>query len=287
VVGSGERRWNLDPEPQIFVSDYACFMNNPLSIIDHNGDKPLPKLNSTESRHARRYMRLEKRMSEKTGMQIGSDDIRTAMNQTYGGEKWYWTKGKKIGSTNRYEFTSASELVKYSRHTPMPDNIDDAAINNQTVSIPIGNMNSQQDPNNPAQFIFSMPIQQSGTAQFEATFSNSSQTVNIGLFQDALEFGTTNNLINATLTTANPRSAIVNGNITAGNFLTITRNVNSPTGASMNYNLVVSANMVQRNWFNQRRASDPKLPASHSIVSSHDSRRNRENLSILYRQINR
>ncbi|MFM9945262.1 MAG: hypothetical protein ACKVQB_08535 [Bacteroidia bacterium] len=28
------RRWNLDPKPQINISDYACFGNNPISMVD-------------------------------------------------------------------------------------------------------------------------------------------------------------------------------------------------------------------------------------------------------------
>ena len=33
------RRWNLDPKPQISVSDYACFANNPIWYADPNGDE--------------------------------------------------------------------------------------------------------------------------------------------------------------------------------------------------------------------------------------------------------
>jgi hypothetical protein len=33
------RRWNVDPVPQIFVSDYACFTNNPIMNVDIKGDK--------------------------------------------------------------------------------------------------------------------------------------------------------------------------------------------------------------------------------------------------------
>ena len=33
------RRWNLDPKPQIFISDYASFANNPILLTDHLGDK--------------------------------------------------------------------------------------------------------------------------------------------------------------------------------------------------------------------------------------------------------
>jgi TolA-binding protein len=33
------RRWNLDPKPQISISDYACFANNPILYSDVLGDK--------------------------------------------------------------------------------------------------------------------------------------------------------------------------------------------------------------------------------------------------------
>jgi len=32
------RRWNLDPKPQIFISDYVCFGDNPLWFKDPHGD---------------------------------------------------------------------------------------------------------------------------------------------------------------------------------------------------------------------------------------------------------
>jgi RHS repeat-associated protein len=31
------RRWNLDPKPTVGLSDYACFANNPISLIDPKG----------------------------------------------------------------------------------------------------------------------------------------------------------------------------------------------------------------------------------------------------------
>jgi len=33
-----ERRWNLDPKPQISISDYACFANNSILLSDLLGD---------------------------------------------------------------------------------------------------------------------------------------------------------------------------------------------------------------------------------------------------------
>ena len=36
------RRWNVDPVVQIWESSYTCFSNNPIFVIDLNGDKPDP-----------------------------------------------------------------------------------------------------------------------------------------------------------------------------------------------------------------------------------------------------
>jgi len=38
------RRWNLDPKPQLFISDYAVNGNNPIYSTDINGDDPLTGL---------------------------------------------------------------------------------------------------------------------------------------------------------------------------------------------------------------------------------------------------
>ena len=37
------RRWNIDPKPTIGISVYSCFENNPLLLVDINGDKPTRK----------------------------------------------------------------------------------------------------------------------------------------------------------------------------------------------------------------------------------------------------
>src|ERR1700741_1031898 len=34
------RRWNLDPKGKIGISDYACFINSPITKSDINGDSP-------------------------------------------------------------------------------------------------------------------------------------------------------------------------------------------------------------------------------------------------------
>jgi RHS repeat-associated protein len=36
------RRWNVDPVDQVNVSNYACFRNNPIRLVDPNGMEPKP-----------------------------------------------------------------------------------------------------------------------------------------------------------------------------------------------------------------------------------------------------
>jgi hypothetical protein len=53
------RRWNLDPKPQINVSDYACMANSPLYLTDWLGDEVI----GTNKRSARR---MERNMKKET-----------------------------------------------------------------------------------------------------------------------------------------------------------------------------------------------------------------------------
>jgi hypothetical protein len=46
------RRWNLDPKPQISISDYACFANNPILFTDPNGDEVGVGKSITENKKA-------------------------------------------------------------------------------------------------------------------------------------------------------------------------------------------------------------------------------------------
>ena len=49
------RRWNLDPKPQIGISDYAAFANNPIIFNDLLGDvwgKPGDKPNNKDKKQA-------------------------------------------------------------------------------------------------------------------------------------------------------------------------------------------------------------------------------------------
>jgi hypothetical protein len=45
------RRWNRDPKPNPSVSDYACFINNPIWNTDVLGDKPTPKQAAAMAAH--------------------------------------------------------------------------------------------------------------------------------------------------------------------------------------------------------------------------------------------
>lgn len=53
------RRWNLDPKPQVFISDYACFANNPIFLVDPDGAKV-----KVVGKDTRKEIRWEKRNVE-------------------------------------------------------------------------------------------------------------------------------------------------------------------------------------------------------------------------------
>ncbi|MFT3683043.1 MAG: hypothetical protein QM791_22475 [Ferruginibacter sp.] len=61
------RRWNMDPKPEIGVSEYAVFLNNPLLFTDLNGDKVKLEnagVTKREFRKAKREIRKLRRNSE-------------------------------------------------------------------------------------------------------------------------------------------------------------------------------------------------------------------------------
>jgi hypothetical protein len=80
------RRWNLDPIPQIHISDYAAFANSPVVMVDINGDKvdlskflKKDKKNDTkkeqESGKEINYTEsLKADLEEKTGLTLSVDE---------------------------------------------------------------------------------------------------------------------------------------------------------------------------------------------------------------------
>lgn len=56
------RRWQLDPKPQIKISDYACLANNPLLLIDPLGDKV--KYSKDENVSKKEFRQMKHRIRE-------------------------------------------------------------------------------------------------------------------------------------------------------------------------------------------------------------------------------
>lgn len=55
------RRWNLDPKPQINLSDYSCFSNNPILLIDIDGDKWYDKNSKKIAKNMKRDLKEARR----------------------------------------------------------------------------------------------------------------------------------------------------------------------------------------------------------------------------------
>ncbi len=70
------RRWNLDPKPQIDISDYACFANNPILNTDYLGDEVDTKL----SRKTRKALKLSRKEARNTTPEF----LKKLFNDEYG-----------------------------------------------------------------------------------------------------------------------------------------------------------------------------------------------------------
>ena len=89
------RRWNLDPRPQINTSDYACFANNPIFIMDINGDVGEPvahkdsKGNITSySLNTTIYLKKGDNVDDKqfADVKASFENVNTVFNGTYQGK---------------------------------------------------------------------------------------------------------------------------------------------------------------------------------------------------------
>jgi len=70
------RRWNLDPVPQVNMSDYSCLGNNPISMIDPNGDVKdwFENEKTGEVMNVKGTSQLPSQEQDKNWVNIGKDD---------------------------------------------------------------------------------------------------------------------------------------------------------------------------------------------------------------------
>ncbi len=83
------RRWNLDPKPQVFISDYAAMSNNPILMLDFLGD------------YAGDYL-------SKTGEYLGTDNI---------DDKKVYVAEKSVVQSNTKDGVVNAEAVKKDKGT--------------------------------------------------------------------------------------------------------------------------------------------------------------------------
>ena len=70
------RRWNLDPKPDIAISSYACFQNNPIWLFDIKGDTTY-RFNKTDGKF------LEVKDVDKPGLFGSLGTYKSAGNESY------------------------------------------------------------------------------------------------------------------------------------------------------------------------------------------------------------
>ena len=103
------RRWNLDPKPQISISNYVCFNNNPILLVDILGD--VAKIDGTR-REKRQFLRM---LNNTTGNKYKIDKKGYLYNRD--------GDGKPNTVTNKKVSAELSALVEKSICTPEIINI--------------------------------------------------------------------------------------------------------------------------------------------------------------------
>jgi hypothetical protein len=86
------RRWNMDPEPTIGVSDYACFLNNPIRFNDVEG-------NTARTPEIKHFDKLEKYKSKNRAL---LKNMNAAQIEFMFKTSKTWT-GKLVQNTNYYK----------------------------------------------------------------------------------------------------------------------------------------------------------------------------------------
>jgi hypothetical protein len=84
------RRLNLDPQPQVCISDYSCFANNPLLNTDFEGDDPITG-NNKGDRSLRKYTRKYNRLIARN---FNPAQAQARIAARHNNKRWMWVADK-------------------------------------------------------------------------------------------------------------------------------------------------------------------------------------------------
>jgi RHS repeat-associated protein len=149
------RRWNVDPVVIHSESSYATFRNNPIYLIDPNGDEPEPITGGKSDRSVRKYQRKFDRMTRRDTRRGSTDtdqDRHNRMEDRYNDKRWMWIKDSRDGQGGGEKtYFHAGDLYKYrNRDQSIPSTIQvpgsngdgivgtGASLTGQTFQLPAG-----------------------------------------------------------------------------------------------------------------------------------------------------
>jgi len=122
------RRWNLDPKPQIFISDFACFGNNPLSFSDLLGDKFKKSSDEQTASTMKKDFKNKENKYKRSADKYGKKMDEAALNGDRKAEMEYLSKWEEADAGVKEmqqaqneidELGSSSEVFTFNRLSPI------------------------------------------------------------------------------------------------------------------------------------------------------------------------
>jgi RHS repeat-associated protein len=213
---------------------------------------PTAELSNKQRRNLAKFDKMESELCAQNGLAVGSQASRTAMDQAFGDERWYWSRADEARSA-RGQGTDDDHFYSVRKIADARDQFNAPApvVPNGMVNVQMGAMQAQRDPIT-NRIEASIPIVASGTVQSSIQFAGGGfDQATIWIAQGQRLFDKTTPINGGGGDRLQGNNIAVNGpvnqiNIANGGFLTI--QISGPQlGAANNitYSILVNAGVIQ------------------------------------------